>query len=190
MKYGIQGGKGSFNEEAIRYYFERNNLKDQEIVYLYRSEAVLQAIESKQIDRGLFAIWNAIGGLVDESLEAMSAHNFRLIERFAIKISHCLMKRKDVSFSDIHTVMAHPQVFAQCRTNLQQKYPQLKQVVGEGDLIDHAKVAEALAAGRLDQNIAVMGSKVLAEINDLDIVERDLQDASENYTTFLLVESR
>ena len=86
--------------------------------------------------------------------------------------------------------MAHPQVFAQCKSTLSEKYPNLPQVVGEGDLIDHAKVAEALAKGELPPTVAVMGSAILAELYGLEIVARDLQDAKENYTTFLLVKKR
>ena len=40
----------------------------------------------------------------------------------------------------------------------------------------------------LTKNIAVMENKVLADIYDLHIVETDLQDLKENYTSFLLVE--
>lgn len=190
MRYGIQGGKGSFNEEAMRYYLHRNDIKDYEIVYLYRSDAVLAAVEHGEVAYGQFAIWNATGGLVDESLEAMSERRFTITEKYAIKISHAIMKRKDVALNKITKLMAHPQVFAQCHRNLAEKYPDLPQEVGEGDLIDHAKVAEALSEGKISKHIAVMGSAVLAELYDLDVVERDLQDATENYTTFLLVEGR
>ncbi len=69
-----------------------------------------------------------------------------------------------------------------------EKYPNLKQTSGEGELIDHAKVAQFLAQGKLPKNIAVMGSKVLAEIYDLKIVEDNLQDLTDNFTGFLQVE--
>ena len=55
---------------------------------------------------------------------------------------------------------------------------------GEGDLIDHAKVAELLASGTI---AATAGSAVLAEVYGLDVVERNLQDSDNNFTTFLLV---
>ena len=55
-------------------------------------------------------------------------------------------------------------------------------------MIDHAKVAEKLAGGELSSNVAVMGSKVLAEINDLKVVEENLQDQATNFTQFLFVE--
>lgn len=185
---GIQGGRGSFNEEAIHYYLQRNNITKYRIEYLYTSEKVLEALHEGIIDQGQFAIFNSIGGIVNESIHAMAKYKFNIVEEYAIKIAHTLMIQKDATLQDITTIMTHPQVLAQCKHTLTQKYPNLKQTSGEGELIDHALVAKHLAEGKLPKHIATMGSKVLAEIYDLKIVESDLQDLKENYTSFLLVE--
>ena len=185
---GIQGGKGSFNEEAIQYYLQRNNISKYQIKYLHTSENVLRALHEGDIDQGQFAIHNSIGGIVTESIQAMANHKFKIIEEFAIKIAHTLMIQKDATLHDITTIMTHPQVFAQCKNTLAQKYANLKQTSGEGELIDHALVAKQMSEKKLPKNIATMGSRVLAEIYDLKIVETDLQDLKENYTSFLLVE--
>ncbi len=185
---GIQGGKGSFNEEAIQYYLKRNNITEYTIEYLYTSMNVLKALHEGKIDQGQFAIHNSIGGIVGESVHAMAKYKFQILEQYAIKIAHTLMIRNDAKLSDVTTIMAHPQVFAQCKTTLSQKYPHLIQKSGEGELIDHALVAKQLSEKILPKEIAVMGSKVLADIYDLTVVETDLQDLKENYTSFLLVE--
>jgi len=187
LTIGIQGGVGSFNEEAIQYYLQRNTVEKYKIEYLYTSKNVLRELHEGTIDQGLFAIHNSIGGIVMESVEAMAQYKFSIIEEFAIKISHALMIRKDATLTDITTIMSHPQVFAQCKETLQQKYPHLTQTSGEGELIDHALVAKQLSEGKLSKNIATMGSKILAEIYDLKIIEDNLQDLKENYTSFLLV---
>lgn len=184
---GIQGGKGSFNEEAIQYYLKRNGIEKYRIEYLHTTQNVLRSLHEGDIDQGLFAMHNSVGGIVMESIEAIAQYKFTIIEDFAIKISHALMIRKDAKLKDITTIMTHPQVFAQCKDTLKKKYPNLKQVSGVGELIDHALVAQALSERKIDQNIATMGSKILAEIYDLKIVEDNLQDAKENYTSFLLV---
>lgn len=185
---GIQGGKGSFNEEAAHYFCQRAGIDQYQIKYLYTTKNVLKALHAGEIDRGQFAIFNSLGGMVDESVEAMSKYKFKIVEKFAIKISHALMIRKDSSYDKIDTIMTHPQVLAQCRKNLLEKYPHLRQTSGEGELIDHAKVAEYLSQDKLPKNIAVMGSNVLAKIYGLKIIEDNLQDLSENFTTFLQAE--
>lgn len=187
---GIQGGAGSFNEEAARYYLSRTPDMPFELKYLYTTENVLKALHEGIVDRGVFAIHNSTGGIVTETVQATARYNFDIIEEFAIKICHALIIAKDADFNEVDTIMTHPQVLRQCRTNLDKKYSKLKQTSGEGDLVDHAKVAELLGRGELPKNIAVMGSKVLAEINNLKIVEDSLQDQEANYTSFLWVQRR
>ena|SRR5258708_2346658 len=184
---GIQGGKGSFNEEAIHYYLQRNGIETYRINYLYTSKNVLQSVYEGSSDQGLFATHNSIGGIVMESVEAMAQYKFSIIEEFAIKISHALLIRKDATLKDITEIMSHPQSLAQCKKTLEQKYPHLKLTSGVDELIDHALVAKQLGEGKLPKNIATMGSKILGKLYDLTIVEDNLQDLQENYTSFLLV---
>lgn len=185
--YGIQGGKGSFNEEALRFFVEKESITDYSIKYLHTSENVMKALIRNEIDVGQMAIHNSLGGIVDESLNAIAKYKCTIEKQFAIKIAHAIMIKADAEISDISTIMTHPQVLAQCKNNLAKKYPHLILTSGDGELIDHALVAKRLGEGELGEHIATMGSKVLAEIYNLKIVETDLQDADENYTSFLHV---
>ncbi|MDP3988257.1 MAG: prephenate dehydrogenase/arogenate dehydrogenase family protein [Candidatus Levybacteria bacterium] len=187
LTFGIQGGRGSFNEEAVMHHIKYSNIKNYKIKYLYTSEKVLKALHVGEIDRGQFAIHNSVGGIVGESIEAMAKYKFKITEEFAIKISHALMIRKDADFLKVDIIMSHPQSLAQCKDTLSKKYPHLSQTSGQKELIDHAVVAKHLSQGKLPKNIATMGSKILAKIYDLKIIEDNLQDAKENYTSFLQV---
>ena len=185
--FGIQGGKGSFNEEAIIFYVKNNAIKKFQVKYLFTSEKVLKNLNEGNIDFGLFAIQNAVGGVVEESTYAMAKYKFKIVEEFQIMIRHCLMRRRDVDTKDIKTIMAHSQNFRQCKDNLSKKYPGLKQVSGQGDLVDTARCAEALAKNEIDKNTAILGPKILANIYGLEIIDEDLQDNTNNLTTFFLV---
>ncbi|HEY4513823.1 MAG TPA: prephenate dehydrogenase/arogenate dehydrogenase family protein [Candidatus Paceibacterota bacterium] len=187
VTYGIQGGVGSFNEEAIQYYIKREKIGEHKILYLHTAENVMRALHEGEIDRGQVAIHNSVGGIVEESIHAMANYKFKILEQFQIKISHALMIHPDAKLSEISTIMSHPQVFAQCKDTLAKKYPQLKQTSGEGERIDHAVVAKELGEGKLPKTTATMGSSVLAKLYGLKIVEDNLQDARENYTSFLQI---
>ncbi len=182
--FGIQGGRGSFNEEALLAKRLQNRYK---IKYLYTTEKVLKNLHEGNIDFGLFAIQNAVGGVVEESTHAMAKYKFKIVEEFQILIRHNLMKRKDTNLNEISMIMAHSQNIRQCKDSLKKKYPNLQLVSGQGDFIDTAKCAEALAQGKLDKNIAILGPKILAKIYDFEIIEEDLQDSKNNFTTFFLV---
>jgi len=118
----------------------------------------------------------------------MANYRFHIVEEYAIKIAHALMIAPGADFNKCDTIMTHPQVLKQCKTNLEMKYQRLNKTSGEGDLVDHAKVAELLSRGEIAPNVATMGSKVLAKIYGLEIVEEGLQDLQDNFTSFLWVE--
>lgn len=187
ITFGIQGGKGSFNEEALLYYLERNEIKNFNIKYLYTTENVLSALHHGEIDRGQFAIHSSVGGIVQESIEAVSKFKFKIIDQFSLKIAPALMIRKDANFEEITTIMTHPQVYTLTKNTLSEKYPQLERDSGKGELIDHSMVAKFMSDKKLPKHIATMGSRVLAEIYDLKLVEENLQDVTDNFTAFLLV---
>jgi prephenate dehydratase len=83
--------------------------------------------------------------------------------------------------------MAHSQVLKQCQDTLKKNYSDRKLTSGAGNQLDTAKAAEDLVAGELDSNTAILGPGQLADMYDLDIVDRDLQDDPTNETHFLVV---
>lgn len=182
---GIQGGKGSFNEEACRYYCKQHALGRYRIVYLYTAENVLHALHRGEVDFGVFAIQNARGGAVMETIQALSRFSCEILDTFAIVISHCLLIHPEAQFEEVDTVISHPQALAQCAGTLAEKYPFLKQTSGEGDLIDQAHCAEYIALGKLPRSTAVLAPRVCAELYGLTIHGEGLQDlGSANLTTF------
>lgn len=185
--YGIQGGKCSFNEEAIKELLAKKGVGDYQIKYLFTTEKVLKAINNGSIDYGLFAITNSIGGLVEETIKVIGKYNFQVIDRYSMQIRHFLMKRKDVLLKDITTIIAHPEVLKQCKNTLNQRYANLKSTSGKGEYIDTARVARALFEGQLPKTTVILGPKGLSDLYNFDIVDSNLQDNESNITTFLLV---
>lgn len=187
LTIGIQGGVGSFNDEAVRHYTQQAGLRQAKIQYLYTSDAVLAAVARGDIQQGQCAIYNSAGGFVDETVDALQRYPVHLAERFAIPIAHALMCHPLADPEQINTIMCHPQVLAQCRNTLAQRYPHLRQRSGAGELIDNAKIAEALGNGHLPPGTAIMGSRILASIYHLQVLDDQLQDLQHNLTYFIHV---
>ncbi len=185
--YGIQGGIGSFNEEALLHYIGKQGITDYKTEYLFTTEKVLKNLHEGNTDFGLFAITNNTGGLVEESMQALTKYPCTIVEDFEILISHFLMKRKDAKANEIDTIMAHPQVLKQCEKTLGEQYKHLTLQSGTGDMVDTAKAAEQLSLGKLPKNVAILGPKTLAVRYNFDIIAENLQDKKDNFTRFLLV---
>lgn len=185
--YGIQGGEGSFNDEAVHKYISDKKITDYHISYLHTTKRVLDNLDDNEIDFGLFAVSNSRGGIVEETREELGKHKFDVVDIINISIKHYVMGKKGSRISDIKKIMAHPQVFKQCEQNLANKYPNIKLESGRGKAIDNAMAAELLSKGKLGEGVAVMGSKRLADIYDLEILDSNLQDDPNNTTNFILV---
>src|SRR2546429_8363991 len=187
LTIGIQGGMGSFNEQATLHHLAVNQVTDYEVHYLYTTEKLLASLSNGTVDLGLFAIHNSVGGIVHESIKAMGRYNFQIQDEVVIPIRHFLMKLPDSQTEEIRRIMAHPQVFAQCRTTLHQRYPKLDKESGQGDLIDTARAAQALRNGEIPNHTVILGPQRLAELYNFEIIDQDLQDDHPNNTSFLLV---
>ncbi|MGH7245955.1 MAG: prephenate dehydrogenase/arogenate dehydrogenase family protein, partial [Candidatus Levyibacteriota bacterium] len=174
--FGIQGGIGSFNEEALLHYFANHNVGKYKVNYLFTTKNVLEELHKGNIDFGLFAIVNSTGGLVEETVRQLGKYKFSIVEDFTILIRHFLMKRKDIRVQEIKKIMAHPQVLKQCEQTLKDKFEKYKLVSGEGNVVDTAKAAEELAKGRILKNTAILGPANLAERYGFDLIAEDLQD--------------
>ena len=185
---GIQGGKGSFNEEACKEHCARIGLKDYRIEYLYTSERVLTALENGDIDRGQCATQNSIGGVVRETIHALSEHRSSIVDEFEFIVNHALLARPGVTLDRVSTIMSHPQALAQCQSTLPAMFPDKKLVPGTGDFVDQANAAKSLSCGDLPDSTAVLASRVCANLYNLDILADNLQDRRDNYTSFIWLE--
>lgn len=178
---GVSGVKGSFSEEAARTYIHRAGLKNYRISYLISVENVLAALEKGDITLGVFPIENSNGGIVIESVHAMSKHNFSIKKIFEIDIHMNLMAKKGVTADKITRIVSHDQALKQCRMYLKRRWPKVKLV----EYPDTAKAAEDVAKGVLPPSCAAIASRTAASLYKLDLIEESIQDLKFNFTTFV-----
>lgn len=58
---GIQGGRGSFNEQVLNHYIASHTIIDFNVSYPYAMANVLAALNHGAVDFGLFALRNKYG---------------------------------------------------------------------------------------------------------------------------------
>ena len=181
---GIQGGKGSFSEEAAQIFSSNHGINNPKIDYLISSKAVLESVECGKINFGVFAMENAQGGVVIESVEAMAKYRCRIIEMFHIPVSQNLLSKEGVHIGDITEVHSHQQALRQCKDYLAEHF--WARPLIEAD--DTAEAARRLSQGKLPKTVGVIGSKYCAELYGLNILQEDIHDLKHNLTLFLSVE--
>ena len=183
IKIGIQGGKGSFSEEACNVFTKNHGVNNFEIIYLISSKAVICAVESDEVIFGVFAMENAQGGVVIESVEALAEYRCKILDMFHIPVSQNLLAQHGVLVGDITEIHSHQQALRQCKDYLAEHF--WTRPLIEAD--DTAEAARRLNEGKLPETAGVVGSKYSAELYDLNVVEKDIHDLKHNLTLFLSV---
>lgn len=178
---GIQGGKGSFSESAAETFATNHGLKNYEIVFLITSRRVLEGVESGKVDYGIFAMENAQGGVVIESVEALAHYRCEILEMFYIPISQNLLARKGFHLGDVTEIHSHQQAIRQCRNYLAEHF-WTRPLIEEDDT---AEAARRLSEGKLPETAAVIGSTICSELYGLVILQEDIHDLKNNLTLFL-----
>lgn len=180
--FGIQGTKGSFNEEACRRYCQLNKIDRYKIKYLITAANVLKKIK-KEIDIGIFCIEN--DGLVLENLKAMGRYAFRVLEVFALEVNLSLLTLPSNKKENIKYIASYPHALKQCRRYLSRHFPRAKRIF----VRDTALAANQLVNGDLPGRTAVIASKNCGTIYNLAILNNNIQDTKPSIAHFLIVKS-
>jgi arogenate/prephenate dehydratase len=184
---GIQGGLGSFNHMAADEWVPKCGLARYELRCFDSTTALFQGLRAGQVDLGQFAIFNSSAGFYSESLQAVSQNIFEVVANYKIPIVHYLIHHPDIRRDQVIRIITHKEVLKQCTKKLGFKYPSVEITVGSGDLTEPASVAAAIAAGKLERNVATISCMRLAEEHGLMVGDSGLQDIEGNESTFLLV---
>jgi prephenate dehydratase len=190
-RVGIQGGRGSFNEEAAtRHLPDVLQGKQYALEYLHTSGAVLEALTAGSVDYGQLALSNSLAGPYEESITALCGHVVNLSGLYSIPIRHAVMGVRGSSLATISRLLSHQQALKQCARKLAHHIPGAEQEVGTGPLTDPASVAAAMAAGHLPPTVAIVSNPALAELYGLTILLSNAQDDDNNRSWFALVSPR
>ena len=181
MKVGIQGIEGSFSEEAAKSYCKKFGIEDFELKYLVSSMNVLNSLSNNSIDTGIFAMENAQGGIVIESIEALAKYRCNIIEMFHISVEQNLLTLKNINIGDITEIHSHQQALRQCKDFLGEHF-WTRPLIEEDDT---AEAARRLAEGKLPRTAAVIANKACAELYGLEILQKSIHDLKHNLTLFL-----
>ena len=178
---GIQGGKGSFSEQAAHSFAQNHGLEGAEIVFQISSEHVLASIENGETNYGIFAMENAQGGVVIESVKALAKYRCDIIEMFHIPIIQNLLGLAGMHVGDVTEIHSHQQALRQCKDYLSEHF--WTRPLIEDD--DTAEAARRLSEGKLPTTAGVIANKACADLYGLEILQESIHDLKHNLTLFL-----
>jgi prephenate dehydratase len=178
QKVAIQGIKGSFHDEAARYFF-------QDPPEYYACDTFREVVEhiasNPECSAAVMAIENSIAGSILDNYRLLQHKNVLINGEIYLKIRQHLLTLPGVSIEDIREVHSHPMALRQCEKYLSQ-FPGWRWV----ESCDTAWSAQAISLQGAT-HIAVIAGKQAAEEYGLQILQPDIHTHKMNYTRFLLL---
>lgn len=180
LKIGFQGESGSYSEiSAMNYFSERNSL-----FIPYRSfKDLFESVESSAIDVAVIPVENSLEGSVNETYDLLVETPVFVIGEIYQKIRHCLIANMESSINEIRAVYSHPQALAQCRSFIQ------KRSFEPIPMYDTAGSVKFIKENS-NFNAAAIASQRAAEIYDMKILEKGIEDKTNNFTRFLVISTK
>jgi prephenate dehydratase len=181
---GYQGTEGSNNNAAALAFVERMNWTDVELRPMVSGKNVMNALQDKTIDYGVFAYSTDARGLVAENVEATKDIQLQFVDLFNIDLHHHLWKKNsEISNDSITAIASHPEALYECKDTVKKLYPNADNI----PVANTAVAASELAAGKLPETTAVLCSEKAAKISNLALVKDCVEDLEHNGTKFALV---
>jgi len=178
MKIAYLGPHGTFSEEAAKQYFKTAEAA----FHMFDTiPDVIEAIGVHGIDKAIVPLENTIEGTINMTIDSLISCDRLFIEgEFHLPVALHLLANKEAQLSDINEVWSISPILTQCR-----KYIRARSIKS----LQHDSSASAATAlkhsGRTDA--AAIGSRTLANLLGLNIVEENIQDNNHNQTRFIVL---
>jgi prephenate dehydratase len=174
-KIAFQGAKGAYSDLACRTMYPA-----METVPCATFEDAFNAVRENVADLAMIPIDNTLAGRVADVHHLMPKGDLFIIGEYFQPIQHHLLGIKGAKKEDIKHVYSHIHAIPQCRNMIQRLG--LKTHIHA----DTAGAAEKISLDK-DKTCAAIASELAAQIYDLDILEKDVQDAKHNTTRFVIL---
>lgn len=138
-------------------------------------------VETGQADYAVLPIENTSSGSINDVYDLLQHTALSIVGELTNPINHCVLVATDTSLEQIETVYSHPQPFQQC-SHFINRFPHWKIEYCESTAAAMEKVA-ALNSPRA----AALGSEAGGQLYQLQMLEHDLANQSQNITRFIVL---
>ncbi len=177
------GPPGTYTEQAAMFYLNwlRKTTGSEAILCPYPSIAqTLRSVAQGQALLAVVPVENSIEGSVTMTLDTMwQLDSLQIQLALVLPIAHALISGA-ASLNDIKTVYSHPQAIAQCQGWLERFLPTV-------ELIASNSTTESLLLLENDLTAAAISSQRAAQLYNLPILAKGINDYPENCTRFWVV---
>ncbi len=172
------GPVGTYTEEAALQYDGEADLQPFPSI-----GAIGLAVSSGVTEQGVVPIENSLEGSVTFTLDLLiSQSGLSICNEIVLPIEHYLMAKPGTRAPDVRVIYSHPQALAQCHDFLERCFPQATQTASL------STAAAVVDMQKSDLPAAAISPRRGAELHDVEIIGRSIQDNPNNETRFAVLD--
>lgn len=175
LKASYFGPKATFTHQACMEYFGLSA----EFVPEKDIADVFEDVERGKTDFGVVPIENTIEGVVSHTIDMFVTSDIKICGEIIMEVSLSLLN-KTGRIEDVKKICSYPHAIAECREWLREHVPDIP-------VFDVSSTAMAAQTASEDPSAAAIASEFAAAIYDLQVVERKIEDHTNNFTRFLVI---
>lgn len=177
LKISYLGPQGTYTHQAALKKFGHSLqlLPHKNIAGVFRS------VSSGEAQYGVVPLENSIEGIVNSTLDLLLEYDLRIYAEVSLSIHHNLITSATL-LDQIEELYTHTQANGQCRQWISNNMPNVS-------ILETSSTGKAveLASQKKSPRYAAIGSQAAAEIYQMPVLVRSIEDVAKNFTRFVVI---
>ena len=175
LEVAFLGPEGTFTQQATFKHFGYavNDIPVPTI------NEIFNTVENGHCQFGVVPVENSTEGVIAHTLDRFMTSSLQICGEVEIRVHQNLMGNME-SLDEITEIFSHQQSLAQCRQWLSIHLPKVSCTAVSSN-------AEAARLAAQDKHKAAIAGVVAAELYDLKVIEKNVEDDSNNTTRFIII---
>jgi len=175
LEVAFLGPEGTFTQQAAFKHFG-HAVKTVPVATIHE---IFNTVEADLCQFGVVPVENSTEGVITHTLDRLLTSQLKICGEVEIRVHQNLMGLAENPV-EISTVYSHQQSLAQCRQWLDKHLPQARRVAVSSN-------AEAARLASTDKQVAAIAGVAAAEVYQLPIIEKNIEDVANNTTRFIII---
>jgi chorismate mutase/prephenate dehydratase len=175
LEIAFLGPEGTFTQQAAFKHFGHAV----KTIPATTINDIFDTVESGHCQFGVVPMENSTEGVISHTVDRLLNSPLKICGEVEIRVHQNLMGLGE-NLSDITEVYSHSQSLAQCRRWLAKNLPHAQQTAVNSN-------AEAARLATANQHTAAIAGITAAEVYDLPIIAKNIEDEANNTTRFIII---
>ncbi|GEM_PF-6266014 len=180
MRLGYLGPEGTYTQQAAEEFVRKLRLSDAERLPLNSIDDVLESLDQGMIDSAVVPLRNNLAGDYTETVKGLNRHDFNIVDSIELQIRLALGIHPETDETAVTEIRSKDTALRECSEYLREHYPNVRLVEVESTAAAMQQVMQ-----QKQRHVAAVGSEIGMKLYGLTVVNSDVGNQKDNFTTFI-----